>query len=355
MLLPINTASGIAVAVLLLGLMIPSFSSDDARGLFADRHALRGGLLYKGRGMARFSSIASQFARQRRRLALPSALIGLVVFSFTLLGFGSIVYTAALPSLVAAAEQTSEGAYSRIVSGDMLGDLSLGASGGASDGSGSGVLPNVTLGNPNSGTAGLGNVDISSDVTADDGAGSDQDPSTPENPGQPGENPGGGSGGSEGGGGSGGSQNPPDPEREEQTYRLLQEKADALSGYMAQVNACVEDFNEDNLASMEVRLAHQRSCDALISRLFGEFTSLLNSPPVNGSRYGQAYGSLVGMYRCLTSYVSTISSAWTLNVAFDDPASHQDEFMKPIRDDTNSDGVNKHLAEFLKYYEDFEL
>lgn len=45
--------------------------------------------------------------------------MGLVVFSFTLLFFGAAVYTAALPSLVANAEQ-SDGAYAQIASGALL-------------------------------------------------------------------------------------------------------------------------------------------------------------------------------------------------------------------------------------------
>ena len=69
--------------------------------------------------MSSQSRMRALFKRLSRRLALPSVLMGLVVFSFTLLFFGAAVYTAALPSLVANAEQ-SDGAYAQIASGALL-------------------------------------------------------------------------------------------------------------------------------------------------------------------------------------------------------------------------------------------
>ncbi|WP_273382420.1 hypothetical protein [Enorma phocaeensis] len=77
-------------------------------------------------------------------MALPSMLMGLVVFSFTLLGFGAVVYTAALPSLVAGAGQ-GDGLYARVsqdglvqaLGGSSAGsDASDAGSQGASDGDG---------------------------------------------------------------------------------------------------------------------------------------------------------------------------------------------------------------------------
>lgn len=77
-------------------------------------------------------------------MALPSMLMGLVVFFFTLLGFGAVVYTAALPSLVAGAGQC-DGLYARVsqdglvqaLGGSSAGsDASDAGSQGASDGDG---------------------------------------------------------------------------------------------------------------------------------------------------------------------------------------------------------------------------
>ena len=47
-------------------------------------------------------------ARRMRRGALPSSLIGLVTFSFTVLAFSSVAYTTSLPALVQAAQRADD-------------------------------------------------------------------------------------------------------------------------------------------------------------------------------------------------------------------------------------------------------
>lgn len=53
--------------------------------------------------------------------AVPSSLIGLVAFSFTLLAFGTVAYTVSLPSLVAAAGHSDGDSLFHVISAQMFG------------------------------------------------------------------------------------------------------------------------------------------------------------------------------------------------------------------------------------------
>lgn len=72
------------------------------------------------------------------------------------------------------------------------------------------------------------------------------------------------------------------------------------------------------------------------------------------SHNSAAAGKLIGMYRCLSGYLDTLSEAWTVNLSFEGPSGHVDEFMQPIWND-EVNGENKHLAEFNEYYSEFVL
>ena len=303
--------------------------------------------------------------RFRYKLALPSVLMGLVVFSFTLLGFGTVVYTTALPSLVAVAEH-DDGAYSQLTHGiesAMQGDPAAGEANAneepASGSNASASRPTVTssgltLGNL-ADVSGITqsetttqNQDEEQDTQGDSAEGSDEeldsndqgaaDPAPPveDEPAQP-DTPTG-----------------PDPEAEQAAYDHLLSEFQAIEGYMGQVNSCVQNFNNDNQAVLDTRLAHQRECAALYTMLHSHYAGLMGYALPEGSQYGSARGSLIAMYRCLSSYVGVIESAWTLNVQFEDPENHVDEYMAPIRG-SEVDGVNKHLAEFYSRYEGFVL
>lgn len=177
--------------------------------------------------------------------------------------------------------------------------------------------------------------------------------------------PGDGDGSGDGNGGNGGEgggseeQQPeesrPSPEEEQAAYDFLLGKAQTIDGYVAEVNERVSEFNQDSLASSSARKSHKATCDALSSRLFNDFETTVNTTLVKpGSAYSSARDSLIGMFRCLLQYLGTIQQAWDINVGFDDPTAHVDEFMFPINRDTVN-GQNVHLTEFYTYYNGFEL
>lgn len=290
----------------------------------------------------------SWLRRFRYKLALPSVLMGLVVFSFTLLGFGSVVYTTALPSLIAVAEQDEEGAYTQIANGveaALNGEAVIG-------GSGTGARSSVHA----SGATLGGIADISGTPSAGDGGDADAEQSTDEETAPPPTTDMGNL--NEGGEPSQEPEPPvvtPDPAEEQAAYEHLLSEFQALEGYIGEANACVQAFNTDHQAPLGTRLAHQRVCDALYSELHGHYTAFLSYVMPQNSQYRAAYGNLVAMYRLLASYVGTISSAWTQNVVFgDDVAEHVDEYMAPIRA-VEVNGENKYLTEFRSRYEGFVL
>ena len=317
-------------------------------------------------------------------MALPSMLMGLVVFSFTLLGFGAVVYTAALPSLVAGAGQ-GDGLYARVsqdglvqaLGGSSAGsDASDAGSQGASDGDGASSSRETITGGGASvgGASGVNGGATTPNASADDddtpggsgqaGAqkpGDDQQGSSGDDQGK---NPGTGGNGSGNdnpdGSGSGsdsgddGSQGENDAQ-EQEDYEFLRGEFEALegsNGYIARVNACTAAFENDALASAEVRRNHAAHCSALESEVFNRYVTLLNTRV--SKKYTAARGDLIAMYRCLATYLSTLGSAWEINTDFSDPASHVDEFMQPLKN-AEVNGENASLADFNKYYREFVL
>ena len=343
-------------------------------------------------------------ARRMRRGALPSSLIGLLTFSFTVLAFSSVAYTTSLPALVQAAQRADddslfykalagltqaqgEGSAPNDAAQDdgnaALGDAGQAASsdapgakpplGGVSLGGSmlQGVISNiagVTQSKPDEpgsnggseqgganpdGPAGGGSGGNGSD-TGSGGNGGGSDTGSGGNGSGGGSDTGSGGNGSGGGSGSGGtgSENKPDlptPEEEQTAYDCL------LDSYVSRVNAATSAFNNDCLGSAQIRGTRYGECEALWTDLYFEFDDVVNHTPIhNESQYRPAHGNLIAMYRLLRDYVGVLCDAWEVNVALPDPASGVDAFMAPIRK-YEKDGENIFLAEFRQRYESFVL
>lgn len=330
-------------------------------------------------------------ARRMRRGALPSSLIGLVTFSFTVLAFSSVAYTTSLPALVQAAQRADddslfykalagltqaqgEGSASDDAAQDG-GNAALGDAGQAATSDASGAKPplgGVSLG----GSMLQGVISNIAGVTQPkpdepgSNGGSEQGGANPDGPaggGSDGNGSGGGSdtgsggnGGGNGGSGSGGtgSENKPDlptPEEEQAAYDFLLNKVRLLDSYVSRVNAATSAFNNDCLGSAQIRGTRYGECEALWTDLYLEFDDVVNHTPIhNESQYRPAHGNLIAMYRLLRDYVSVLCEAWEVNVTLPDPASAVDAFMAPIRK-YEKDGENIFLTEFRQRYESFVL
>lgn len=320
--------------------------------------------------------------RRFKRGALPSALMGLVAFSFTLVVFGAAVYTMVIPSLVAANQHgISDSLLFSVLEAIAGGDGAAtgwedAEPGGQSDGKGTDdatVEPDAEASGseasrrPSISLNGMSLLGIAQTAAGEKPGSGQTKPERPDDEQGSQQDPGAGSGGQQGGSDDvddeGQSDEPapnpePDPVKEQAFYEFLVGKAQLIEGYLAEVNACVDAFNTDcTNASLDVRIAHQKQCEALEARLVNEYLEVRDRPlseiPEH-TQYRDEQGSLTGMFRCLCGYVGTIRNAWTLNVAFEDPAAHVDEFMSAIYAD-ESNGVNKYLAEFQQIANGFEL
>ena len=309
------------------------------------------------------AAVVTPRGRRVRRGSVPSALIGLVTFSFVLVVISAAAYTISLPALISATRSDiSDSFFSALVNAlvrDASGDESTESAQGAGDGASTAGTQDSATGQQGTSRAPvtIGGVSIDgliSDITtgASDAGG---DSGTNDSPNQPSGDP--------------GETDPvdpaPDPEPEpdidpevdRQIYESLLARAQSIEGYVGEVNACVTSFNQNCMAPLDTRLACLRECEWLYQRLYGEFADMLNNQlkiPASTSRYKEAYSDLIAMFRCLFSYVSTIGSAWTANVVFENPADHVDEFMAPIRADMVN-GENKYYTEFKSYAEGFVL
>lgn len=336
-------------------------------------------------------------ARRMRRGALPSSLIGLVTFSFTVLAFSSVAYTTTLPALVQAAQRADDDSlFYKALAGltqaqgessapnDAAqddGNAAPGNAGQAATSDASGAKPplgGVSLG----GSMLQGVISNIAGVTQPkpdepgSNGGSEQDGANPDGPaggGSGGNGSGGGSdtgsgggnGGNGGGSGSGGSgsggtggESKPDlptAEEEQAAYDCLLNKVRLLDSYVSRVNAATSAFNNDCLGSAQVRGTRYGECEALWTDLSLEFDDVLNHTPIHvESQYRPTHGNLIAMYRLLRDYVGVLCEAWEVNVTLPDPASAVDAFMAPIRKH-EKDGENIFLAEFRQRYESFVL
>ena len=325
-------------------------------------------------------------ARRMRRGALPSSLIGLVTFSFTVLAFSSVAYTTSLPALVQAAQRADDDSlFYKALSGltqaqgegsasdDAAqgdGNPALGDAGQAATSDASGAKPplgGVSLG----GSMLQGVISNIAGVTQPkpdelgSNGGSEQGGANPDGPAGGGSGGNGSSGGSDtgsggGGSGSGGTEGESKPdlptvEEEQAAYDFLLNKVRLLDSYVSRVNAATSAFNNDCLGSAQIRGTRYGECEALWTDLYLEFDDVVNHTPIhNESQYRPAHGNLIAMYRLLRDYVSVLCEAWEVNVTLPDPASAVDAFMAPIRK-YEKDGENIFFTEFRQRYESFVL
>ena len=300
--------------------------------------------------------------RRFRRVAPPSALIGLAAFSCVLVFMSASLYAASLPALIMSTQRDVSDGFRAALLDILLQEpheeepadapaasdatAAIADASGAQSTASDAARPQLVIGG------------VSLQAVRDHVEGS-QAPS--DGPADTVPDDSSGSAGSAGGGDATLEPEPdpgPDPTVDQALYEYLSGRLQSMSGMLERVNACVGAFNEHcATASLETRLAYQRECDALWQELFGAYSEMLNNPlmgTVNDSSYGQEYGDIVGMYRCLYSYVGTIANAWTINVTFENPSEHVEEFMAPVQADMVN-GENVYYTEFRGYYEGFVL
>ncbi len=137
---------------------------------------------------------------------------------------------------------------------------------------------------------------------------------------------------------------------DEELQPTLANQYATLSIYASQANECTEAFNEHCLdSSVSKRKKYRNTCDTLANKILRSNPAVRNILVPADSKYLECHNSLVGAYRTLWQYTSTLTEAWDENIKYDDPSRHIDDFMEPLTYESVS-GKCKYLAEFENYY-----
>ena len=266
-----------------------------------------------------------------RRTALPPRLVGLVTFSFALLGLGVVTYAASLPSLIQVAQRTEERGFADAFveglfgSGALVGGASQSA--GSDDGAQTGEAAADDPTSSEDGHAGgltLGGVAFEQVISGVVGGGASGAPAAPAAPGASG---GAGSGAAGGSSGAAGGTPAPSPdaappaevptepavteEQERQFYNALSASAGRISGYVGEINGITAAFNNDCMADAGTCGARAAQAASVRDRLVNEYMHVRDEILVaNDSRYKAAQGDLIRMYRLLATYAGVVHSSW---------------------------------------------
>lgn len=337
-----------------------------------------------GLSMKALPNLRKSTTRRRLRSLLPSAMMGLVTFSFTLLFVGAAAYAVSLPSLMKDPEgksfvlldaaghtagSSASGMWTSLFRQMMFGEDAEGAEdgstakAGASTGS-AGSMTGISLSGLMSGT--VANVETKKDeansgqTPGSDADKTDPEPSAPDTPSKPddgkddtGKDDGGkdDSGKDDSGKDDTGKDDKPGLELSEADKEFRQwmlGRLTRLDELAAEVNSLTEEFNRCALTTdLATRQAAAARVEKANETIWSEFSKTLNghSTPA-GSQLMDQRSRLVGSYRCLRDYLGCLDAAWSSNLDFADPSQHVSEFMQPLTETMNESGQNKYLAEY---------
>ncbi len=302
--------------------------------------------------------------RRLRRTALPPRLVGLVTFSFALLGLGAVTYAASLPSLIQVAQRTEERGFADAFveglfgSGALVGGASQGA--GSDGGAQAGEAAADGSTSPEDGHAGgltLGGVTFEQVISGVVGGGASAAPAAPGASGGAGSGAAGGSSGAAGGtpapspDAAPPAEVPTEPavteEQERQFYNALSASAGRINGYVGEVNGITAAFNNDCMADAGTCGTRAAQAASVRDRLVNEYMHVRDEILVtNDSRYKDAQGDLIRMYRLLATYAGVVHSSWQY-------AGNPDTVNTGIDAIRRAQGAE--LAEFQQVYGRFSL
>lgn len=140
-----------------------------------------------------------------------------------------------------------------------------------------------------------------------------------------------------------------DAATEAKWYSYYASSYNNLSAMLESYNGCVADFDNLKYASQQERQVAASRCEALSSELLAGYLHVRDSGIPDASKYRSVKDAQTSCYRCLAGALGSIIDAWKVNLSFTDPSGHEVEFMKPIMKD-QVNGENKYLAEFNTNY-----
>lgn len=322
--------------------------------------------------MKALPNLTKPATRRRLRSLLPSAMMGLVTFSFTLLFVGAAAYTVSLPSLMKDPEgksfvlldaagrtagSSASGMWTSLFRQMMFGEDAAGGSSektGSGTGAGSvGSMTGISLSGFMSGT--VADVETKKDeansgqTPGSDADKTDPEPSASDTPSKP--DDGKDDTGKDDTGKDDGKDDKPGLELSEADKEFRQwmlGRLTRLDELAAEVNSLTEEFNRCALSTdLATRQAAAARVEKANETIWTEFSKTLNGHSIPaGSQLMDQRSRLVGSYRCLRDYLGCLDAAWSSNLDFAGPSQHVNEFMQPLTETMNESGQNKYLAEY---------
>ena len=327
----------------------------------------------RGVSMQALPNLTKPATRRRLRSLLPSAMMGLVTFSFTLLFVGAAAYTVSLPSLMKDPEgksfvlldaagrtagSSASGMWTSLFRQMLFGEDAAGGGSSVKTDSGTsagsvGSMTGISLSGFMNGT--VADVETKKDeANAGQTPGSDADktdpePSAPDTPSKP--DDGKDDTGKDDTGKDDGKDDKPGLELSEADKEFRQwmlGRLTRLDELAAEVNSLTEEFNRCALSTdLVTRQAAAARVEKANETIWTEFSKTLNGHSIAaGSQLMDQRSRLVGSYRCLRDYLGCLDAAWSSNLDFADPSQHVNEFMQPLTETMNESGQNKYLAEY---------
>lgn len=319
--------------------------------------------------------------RRRLHSLLPSAMMGLVTFSFTLLFVGAAAYTVSLPSLMKDPEgksfvlldaagrtagSSASGMWTSLFRQMMFGEDAAGEGSSSEAGSGTGAgsagsMTGISL-------SGLMNTTVAdaeakkdeANVGQTPGSGADKTdpaPSAPDTPSKPDE--GKDDTGKDDGKDDGKEDQPDDGlSAEDRKFReWMLGRLARVDEIAVEVNSLTEAFNRDAVnGSLTVRKEDAAKASSVASLCYSEWAKTLNGYRTpQGSKLSLQKGQLISMYRNLYYYSGTLEEAWGSNINFEDPSQHVETFMTPLTQSMGPNGQNKYLTEYSTKRQGFSL
>ena len=318
--------------------------------------------------MKALPNLTKPATRRRLRSLLPSAMMGLVTFSFTLLFVGAAAYTVSLPSLMKDPEgksfvlldaagrtagSSASGMWTSLFRQMLFGEDAAGGGSSAKTDSGTsagsvGSMTGISLSGFMNGT--VADVETKKDeanagqTPGSDTGKTDPDPPEPDAPSTPDD-------GKDDTGKDDGKDDKPGTELSEADKEFRQwmlGRLTRLDELAAEVNSLTEEFNRCALSTdLATRQAAAARVEKANETIWVEFSKTLNGHATPaGTQLADQRSRLIGSYRCLRDYLGCLDDAWSSNLDFADPSQHVSEFMQPLTETMNESGQNKYLAEY---------
>ena len=328
--------------------------------------------------MKALPNLTKPATRRRLRSLLPSAMMGLVTFSFTLLFVGAAAYTVSLPSLMKDPEgksfvlldaagrtagSSASGMWTSLFRQMLFGEDAAGGGSSAKTDSGTsagsvGSMTGISLSGFMNGT--VADVETKKDeanagqTPGSDTGKTDPDPPEPDAPSTPDDgkdDTGKDDTGKDDTGKDDGKDDKPGTELSEADKEFRQwmlGRLTRLDELAAEVNSLTEEFNRCALSTdLATRQAAAARVEKANETIWVEFSKTLNGHATPaGTQLADQRSRLIGSYRCLRDYLGCLDDAWSSNLDFADPSQHVSEFMQPLTETMNESGQNKYLAEY---------